>query len=172
MRIATIFIAAIASTATVGCAFSPVDRVAAGRYSEPEKINEFFGLTKESAMDIARSALQSSGYEVISFVTELGEVKTKTKEVLTPAICDCGSWNGTVISGSAISQFSILAKQLPDGKTSVKTSFSCSTTFVGTNLYGAATKVETYPCASRGAPENMFWEKFREIDMVRKQKPS
>ena len=120
-------------------------------------------------MDIARSAMQSSGYEVISFVPELGEVRTKSKTVPAPAVCDCGTWNGNVITGTADSVFIINVKNQTDGKTSVKADFGCATTFAGKNLYGVTTRVESYACASRGIAENQFWEKFREIDLVRRQ---
>ena len=123
-------------------------------------------------MDIARSALQSTGYEVISFVPELGEIRTKSKPVASPGMCDCGTWNGAVVTGNAESVFIVTAKNQTDGKVGVKAGFGCATTFSGTNLYGAVTKVETFNCASRGVIEGQFWEKFREIDMVRKQKPT
>lgn len=152
-----------------GCAFAPVDQVPVGKYTSPDSYNEFTKLSKESAMDIARSALQSSGYEVIGFVPELGEVRSKSKGVLTPTVCDCGSWNGNVITGTADSLFVINVKSQPGGGSSVKATFTCATTFSGKNLYGAVTRMETYACASRGTTENQFWEKFREIDMVRKQ---
>ena len=153
-----------------GCAFSPVERPPVTKYVDSQAVYEFSGITKDAAMEIARSSLQSNGYEVISFVPELGEVRTKAKLVSTPAVCDCGTWNGTVITGNAESVFIITSKNQSDGKVSVKGGFSCGTTFSGTNLYGAVTKVETYACASRGVAEGQFWEKFREIDMVRKQK--
>lgn len=153
-----------------GCAFSPVERVPVTKHFDSQAAIEFSGITKDAAMDIARSALQSSGYEVISFVPELGEVRTKSKIVPTPAMCDCGTWNGTVISGNAESVFVVIAKNQSDGKVAVKAGFGCATTFSGKNLYGVVTKVESYSCASRGIVEGQFWEKFREIDMVRKQK--
>ena len=76
---------------------------------------------------------------------------------------NCHNWN-------AESVFIVNAKNQSNGNVSVKAGFGCATTFSGKNLYGAVTKVETYRCASRGIAENQFWEKFREIDMVRKQK--
>lgn len=157
------------SAVLTGCAFSPVERPPITKYVDSQAAYEFTGLTKDEAMDIARSSLQSSGYEVISFVPELGEVRTKSKLVSTPAVCDCGTWNGAVITGNADSLFIVTVKNQSDGKVSVKGDFSCNTTFSGTNIYGAVTKVETYTCASRGVAESQFWEKFREIDMVRKQ---
>lgn len=154
-----------------GCAFSPVEQVPVAKYTPTDSVNEFVKLSKDNAMDIARSAVQSSGYEVISFVSELGEIRTKSKQVPIPATCDCGTWNGNVITGSAESVFIITVKNQGNEKVSVKAGFGCATTFVGKNLYGATTKVESYACASRGTAESQFWEKFREIDMVRKQKP-
>jgi hypothetical protein len=163
------FVFLLFSAALAGCAFSPVERPVATKYVDSQITHNFSGVTKDAAMDMARSALQSSGYEVISYVPELGEVITKSRLVNIPDICDCGTWNGSVVSGNADSMFIINAKDQVDGKVSVKSGFACSTTFSGKNIYGAVTRVETYICASRGVAENRFWEKFREIDMVRRQ---
>ena len=154
-----------------GCAFSPVEKAPITKYVDSQEVKEFSGLSKDAAMDIARSALQSTGYEVISFVPELGEIRTKTRLVATPAQCDCGTWNGNVVSGNADSVFIVTAKNQGENKVGVKAGFGCAVTFSGKNLYGAVTKVESYNCASRGVVEGQFWERFREIDMVRKQKP-
>jgi len=154
-----------------GCAFSGVDRPPIEKNVAQNVINEFpRSMSKDEAMDIARSALQSSGFELASFTPELAEVRTKARQVPIPAACDCGTWNGAVVQGTAMATYLITVDTPPGDKTLVKANFTCGTTFTGRNLYGATTKVETYQCASTGQMEQQFWEKFRQIYDVRRRK--
>jgi hypothetical protein len=153
-----------------GCAFAGVDRPPVEKNVPQTVINEFPRISTGEAMDIARSALQSAGFEVIAYTPELGEVRTKARQVPTPGACDCGTWNGSVIQGTALATYLITVDTPPPGdKALVKAKLTCGTTFTGRNLYGATTKVETYQCASTGQIEQQFWEKFRQINDVRRR---
>ena len=161
-------LAALSVAILSGCAFSSVDKVAPEKHTSQTVTKEYAKLTRESGMDIARSALQSTGYEIVSYLPELGEVRTKVRAIASPAMCDCGTWNGNVVTGTANSTFFINVDSLLSDKTAVKANFQCGITFTGRNLYGGVTRVETLQCASTGKLEEQFWEKFRQIESGRR----
>lgn len=136
-----------------GCAFSPVDRPIAAKHASPEKVWQVQNKNTSSVLDAVRAALESAGYEAASVTPELGELKTKVREVAIPEFCDCGTWNGGVIQGTAQSVLIATFKLQPNEEGVLKIGHRCATTFMGRNMYGAVTTQETYACASRGQTE-------------------
>ncbi|HEX4496526.1 MAG TPA: hypothetical protein VIE43_12715 [Thermoanaerobaculia bacterium] len=165
-------LAAVASWGLIGaCAFSSVNRVNFDRYSNQYQMEGTANLPVPAATDAAKSTLEAMGYDIQSVTPELGTILTKNVAVLTPATCDCGSWNGSPVSGTATSAFKVTVAPGPDAATSrVAIEHLCMTTFNGHNLYGATTRHEVYRCASRGGPERDFWDKFQRIMAAREAK--
>jgi len=131
------------------CAFSPVKRPTD---LGPVTDTYTYGASPEEALRAARSALEGAGYEVEVENKDLRLVRSRPRGVPTPAICDCGTWNGAKVAGTAFSQFSLTVNPEEAGS-SIAIEHRCGTNFTGQNLYGATTRAESYECASKGAPE-------------------
>lgn len=153
-----------------GCAFAPVDTPPIDKYSPKKSMLYINGATVEQGMDVARSALQSSGYEIHSFTPELGEVRTKNRLIQVPELCDCGTWNSSVVQGSADSNIVIIVKNDGDNRISLSAEHQCTNTFYGRNLYNQITVQQPLKCASRGTIEREFFEKIDAIASARKYK--
>ncbi len=151
------------------CAFAPVERPEKNKYFCDFMNSKVFIITLPQSMDIAKNALEAIGYEILTNNSELGLIRTKTKLVKIPEFCDCGTWNGSIINGSADSTIVVEFQEFEKEKISVSISMKCSTTFKGTNLHGATTRQETYDCASRGKIENEFWNFYEKIYKKRAQ---
>lgn len=150
-----------------GCAFSSVDRPNVEKFKPKITTASFPNLQKSDAMEIAGVALRSIGYEVGSATPELSEVKSVSKPAMVPQICDCGSWNGNQISGTADSMIAVTVENPGTALATLKINFVCATSFKGQNLFGATTRAETYQCASTGAIENQFLSNFGKIKAER-----
>lgn len=153
--------------ALTGCAFSSVDRPNVQQFKTRITSANFPLLQKGDALDIAGAAMRSIGFEVGSSTPELGEVKSAAKPALVPLVCDCGSWNGTQISGTADSVFSVSIERSGTSDALLKFNIACATNFKGQNLFGATTRNETYQCASTGVLEDRFLENFTKIKTER-----
>lgn len=136
-----------------GCAFSPVDKPVAAKHVSQEKLWRVESKDTLAVLDATKAAMESAGYETASSTPELGELKTKPKSLPIPEFCDCGTWNGSVVNGSAFSVVIATFTAQPNDEGTLKVSHGCATTFMGRNLYGAVTTQETYACASRGQTE-------------------
>jgi hypothetical protein len=150
-----------------GCAFSPVDRPSIEKYKPKVIVAAFPRMLKSDGMDISAAALRSVGYEVGASTPELGEVKSTARNVMVPQLCDCGSWNGTQITGTAESMISITVEDHGTESAVLKINHVCATNFKGQNLFGATTRNETYQCASTGSMENQLLDNFRKIKSER-----
>ena len=120
-------------------------------------------MSPEAATDAAKGALQGMGYEIQSVTEELGQLRTKVRAVATPKTCDCGTWNGSEVSGNAESSFVVTTAAQGTEKVILRIEHTCATTFTGRNLYGGTTRQETYQCASRGIVERQFWDTLRKV---------
>ncbi len=107
-------------------------------------------------LEATKAAFESAGYETASITPELGELKSKPRSVAIPDICDCGTWNGTVIGGSAY-------KAQPGDEGALQIGHFCGTEFRGRNLYGMVTRREAYACASRGQIETDLNQRIETI---------
>lgn len=150
-----------------GCAFSSVDRPNVEKYKPLVAAYSFPNLQKNDALDIAAAALRSIGFEVGATTPELGEVKSLARPAMVPLACDCGSWNGTQINGTADSMFSVAVANAGTENTTIRTHYACATNFKGQNLWGATTRNETYQCASTGVIERQFIDNFSRIKTER-----
>jgi len=158
---------AITAVSLTACAFSPVDVPPVEKHAPKVVLSQLQGVTVEQGMDAARSALQSSGYEVGAYTPELGEVKTKPRQLQVPEWCDCGTWNGSVVQGTADSIMTVVVKPDGDSRVSVAAQHSCANIFFGRNLYGVVTVQQPVQCASRGTVEREFVQKLEAIAKVR-----
>lgn len=147
----------------VSCAFSAVKRTPVDRYHGAFSREQAFSVEPAAALDIAKSSLESMGYEIQSVTPELGQLRTKALAVAIPNLCDCGTWNLDPVRGTADSFFTVKASQAASGSSMVTIEHVCGTNFAGQNLYGATTRREAYQCASRGIIENDFWVTFDKI---------
>jgi hypothetical protein len=146
-----------------GCAFAPVTRVPANRYYARFQHSQVVELGREDAMNAARSSLEAIGFEMQSVTPELGIIRTRPRVVMIPEVCDCGSWNGDTVHGTALSSMVITVKDAPAGPRAslIEIDHSCVFQFTGHNLYGGVTREETYACASRGGLESEFWQTLK-----------
>ncbi|MEI8122743.1 MAG: hypothetical protein WCI20_11880 [bacterium] len=161
----TILVAAI--VALSGCAFAPVDKPNIEKHGPRIVEVAFPNLKGADGLSIAEATLKSIGFEVAAMTAELNEVKTKTKPAMIPQICDCGSWNGNQITGTADSVMAVTVQNSGTVQANLKINFVCAASFKGTNLWGVTTRAETYQCASTGALEKQFVENFTKIKAAR-----
>jgi hypothetical protein len=164
------FIAIGAVLFASGCAFSPVNAPAPEKYTPLESKVEIKNLDKTQTLEVVKSALTSFGYEVVSVIPELGEVKTKNLQVQIPERCDCGTWNGNVVSGSAQSRMEVIVSNTQPTGTKAVIKHYCATEFYGRNIYGMITTQQPIVCASRGTIEKDVLDKIDRIAGARAQK--
>ena len=146
-----------------GCAFSAVKRPNVGQYLGQFPQSESFPFTVEEGLAASKSSIEAMGWETLAVNLAIGLVRSKPRPVTTPNICDCGTWNGATISGTADATLVVNLEPGGPGRTAVRVSVECVTNFAGQNLYGATTRRETYACASRGAVENEFWATLKRV---------
>lgn len=140
-----------------GCAFSAVRRPEINRYFDQFSRTQTFSISVGDAVMASKSSAEAMGYEILTVNSDLGLVRTKVRPVTIPDVCDCGTWNRVAINGTAESTLVVNSRPEGDNRASVSIDVQCITNFSGQNLYGATTRRETYPCASRGVIENEFW---------------
>jgi hypothetical protein len=171
MKLRTAAVLVVSAWGVVGaCAFAPVNQVNFDRYYNQFQKEGKVDLSVAVATDAAKSTLEAMGYDIQSVTPELGTILTKNVSVLTPAVCDCGSWNGSPVNGTAASSIKVSITAEGDSTSKVAIENFCGTTFNGQNLRGATTRHEVYRCASRGGPERDFWDKFQRIIAARASK--
>lgn len=151
------------TVALTGCAFSPVNRPNVDRYLHQFLQSQVFATTIQGGAEASKSALEVMGYETLTVNIDIGLVRTKVRQVTLPDVCDCGTWNGGTIHGTADSTVIVNVESKTDKEVSVQVSTQCITNFTGHNLYGVTTRQETYQCASRGVVENAFWSALRRV---------
>ena len=161
---------AVATSLSWGCAFSAVNRPDIGKHLSQLPREETFDLRANAALDAARSAAEAVGYEIQAVTEELGQVRTETRSVAVPQLCDCGTWNMSPVTGTGESVLVIRVTEEGDDQSKISLEHTCSTQFAGQNLYGATTRRESYQCASKGTIEADFWSALREIIKARKDK--
>jgi hypothetical protein len=151
-----------------GCAFSSVDRPNVNQFHNQFQQSKRLEVGKQDAIEMTKIALLSMGYEIHMADQYLGLVRTKTRNVPVPEIGDCGTWNSNIIQGAADSVLivNIAAPSLTESDVSLD--HQINTNFTGRNLYGAPTRIESYPCASKGVIENQFWTAIQKIIASRK----
>lgn len=140
------------------CAFSPVARVNYDRYYNQFPRTKTVPGESSAMLDAVRSSLEGMGYPDVKVNSDLAEVRTGSLAVPTPEACDCGTWNGSPVRGTAESAVLVKVTAAASDEVQVAIEQSCGTLFRGQNLYGATTRQEAYRCASRGAVERKFWE--------------
>lgn len=158
----TLALCAVAVLAT-GCAFSPVDRPAAAKHTPQAKVWQVKSKDVPAVLDAAKAAFESAGYETASITPELGELKSKPRPVAIPDLCDCGTWNGSVVGGSAQSALIATYKVQSGEEGALQINHMCGTEFRGRNLYGMVTRREAYACASRGQIETDLTQRIETI---------
>jgi hypothetical protein len=139
-----------------GCAFSAVKRPDITTTNNP--VVGSYNLSNKQATENASKALTIMGYTPVT--DSDGGIVTNMVAIPVPANCDCGTWNGKDVTGTANSQFKV--KFVGDGNVKMDLLFSCGVTFTATNLYGVPTRSEQYQCASKGIIERKFLDKFNE----------
>lgn len=159
-------IAVLAALFATGCAFSPVKRPNPQLFYNNFDHSRSVNLPVAEALDAARSAVEAVGFEVQSVTAELGLIRSKAMSVAIPAVCDCGTWNMSPVSGSAELALTVTVTAR-DAGAMVAVEGVCGTNFSGQNLYGATTRRETYQCASRGTLEQRFWTALGQIVATR-----
>ena len=144
------------------CAFSAVKRPDLTSTNKP--VVGSYNLSRAQATENANSTFTILGYKPVT--DSDGSIVTNLVPTPIPANCDCGKWNGSIVSGLANTQFRVSFS----GENTVKMALklSCVTTFTATNLYGMPTRREEYECASKGVIEQQFLDKFNEYTPPKK----
>jgi len=150
----TIVLALVVSLSS--CAFSAVKRPDLANTKSP--LVSSYNLSTSEATNNASNTLTIMGYTPIK--DSDGSIVTNLVPTPIPANCDCGTWNGTVVTGTADSQFRVSFSG--GSATKMNLRFSCIATFTATNIYGVPTRSEKYECASKGVLEQKFLDKFNE----------
>jgi hypothetical protein len=148
----------VALAGTAGCAFSPVNRPALNKYGSSITPSKSFSATSEAALKAAELSIVDIGYTVDAVTPELEGLRSKVLSVMIPGPCDCGTWNGNEVTGSASSMLEVRATPDGPGSVSVRLTHTCAVQFTGRNIYYMPTRRETYPCASTGTVERKFWD--------------
>ena len=146
-----------------GCAFSPVTRPNPAQYLGQFRQQDTFSDTVENGTDAAKATIEALGWEILTTNPDLGLARSKTRKVIIPDVCDCGSWNGGTIAGTADGVLVVNLESKGQNESTVKVSLECVTNFTGRNLHGATTRQETYACASRGIVEGQFLDTFSRV---------
>lgn len=159
-----IFFALSTLIAVSGCAFSAVKRPNPGQYQSRFPLSQTISVLIPEAAEASKSSIEAMGWETLTVNAAIGIVRSKARPVVIPALCDCGTWNGSVVSGTADATLVVnLESGSAEGTTLVRLSVECVTNFAGQNLYGATTRRETYGCASKGGIENEFWATLKRV---------
>lgn len=145
------------------CAFSPVRRPEVKPHVSRAPEGMALDLSVGDAVEASKEALEAMGYEILTANPALGLVRTKVRSIPVPEKCDCGTWNASPVKGTAESTVIVNTQSEGEDKVSISISMECITNFTGQNLYGATTRRETYPCASRGIIEQEFWPTLQRI---------
>ena len=146
--------------ALTGCAFSAVTRVNPTQYSAQIKKEASYTASVEQATEAAKNAIEAMGWTIQTTNPAMGVVRSLVRPVTVPEVCDCGTWNGKAVAGTADSVIVVNVDTSAEGLSEVKVGVECMVNFRGTNLYGVTTRQEAYACASRGQVENTFWETY------------
>jgi hypothetical protein len=140
-----------------------VNRPDPAKYAASIEKTQTLKVSDENARVASRKTLEAMGYEIQAFTPELHLVSTKPHAVGTPAVCDCGTWNGSDVSGAAQSTLKLTTQAVDDSVSVLKLEHTCAANMTGRNLYGGITHQETYQCASRGVVEKEFWNTLRTV---------
>ena len=146
-----------------GCAFASVNRPSIDLYNQNIVPKETIALNSSATLDIAKDALEGMGYEIQTINKDLRLVRTKPLSVIVPNVCDCGTWNGNTISGTANSMIIVKVVAASAESSTLTIEHECFVNFAGHNLYGITTRSESYQCASRGIIEKEFWYTLNRI---------
>ena len=152
-----------------GCAFAPVHQTPYDLYFNQFSRENTVDMASGATLDAVKATLLAMGYEIQAVTPELGTILTKVRQVPIPVQCDCGSWNGAVVNGTADSAFQVTVSKIGEGQSRIVIDQTCGTVFNGQNLYGATTRHEVYRCASRGIIERNFWDTLGKIQAARLQ---
>jgi len=152
-----------------GCAFSSVDRPNVDKYQPLLSTAETFQVPENIALEKSQLALKALGYQLEPVVPELALVRTRPRNVITPAVCDCGEWNGRQVSGYASSSVELRLDRQGADAVRIGLRHSCVVNFTGRNLFHIPTHRETYECASRGRVENEVWDALRRVFRAQNQ---
>lgn len=142
---------------TNGCAFSPVKRTPIKKYSGTFAKTHTVELGYVESFRAVREALSAMGYSVQAESTALGVVRTAPVSMLAEGICDCGTWNGSHLSGPVSSMITVGITAQTATRCTIGITHQCVAAFHGRNLKGSITREESYECASMGRVENNFW---------------
>lgn len=143
-----------------GCAFSSVTRVSPAQYAAQIKREASYSASVEQATEAAKNAIEAMGWAIQTSNPAMGVARSLVRPVTVPEVCDCGTWNGKAVAGTADSVVIVNVETAEDGLSRVKLGVECMVNFRGTNLYGVTTRQEAYACASRGSIESTFWETY------------
>ena len=146
-----------------GCAFSAVKRPNPAQYLNQFPQSQALPLSVERSAEASKSAIEAMGWETLTVNAAIGLVRSKARPVTIPNICDCGTWNGGAVNGTADATLVVNMESTGSDSTTVRISVECVTNFAGQNLYGATTRRESYACATRGAIENEFWATLKRV---------
>jgi len=141
------------------CAFAPVNKPILKKNKAPVK--GFYNISSKELFKYSSLALENMGYKIVKLDLENGEIHTDLskagiKIVQVQGNCDCGSWNGSPVTGVAGSAIiaKVLALNPEESKIEIKARFFVH--FTGRNLYGMPTSVADYECESLAGLENQY----------------
>lgn len=140
------------------CAFASVDRPDLTKYNATIVHQRTIGLSRGEALEAAKAAAQSLGFKISFFNQNMGELRSDPMSVPSAGHCDCGTWNGSQVEGSANAILKARAREVGAKQTNLWVQVLYVTNFTANNLYGMTTRRETYQCASLGTAELGFWE--------------
>jgi len=141
------------------CAFAPVKKPILKKDKAP--VNGFYNISSKELLKYASLGLENMGYKISVLDEEKGEIHTDLskagiKITQVQGNCDCGTWNGSPVTGLSGSAFTIrvLALKPEESKVEIKARFFVR--FTGRNLYGMPTSSAEYECESLTRLENQY----------------
>lgn len=161
-----IFFVLAACLSLNACAFAPVERP---KVDHNRRYERTYQLDLAQTFQAAKQAADTMGYGIQSSDQDLGEIVTFPKQIKVGGNADCGTWNGSPISGNVASTLEIRVEKAGKAASRVHLEHLLKGQFTGRNLYGMVTRQERYFCASHGVVERQYLAVLDEI-VSRKEK--
>ena len=139
-----------------GCAFAKVQQPDQGLYRVRKERS--FEATPSQMVQAMKRAYEKAKYSVDESGQDPSMVISKNRDIPIIQGCDCGSWNGAKVYGTANSRLvASLGLEADTNSIRVTLDHQCTTNFTGTNIYGAVTRRESYRCATTNKVESDIW---------------
>lgn len=151
----------LALTALFGsaCAFSAVNRP---KIPGQTAVEDDFEGGEDTVFAATKDVLGSMGFNVTFSDPTLRMATTNTTMVPIEDNCDCGTWNGRPVKGTADLSLSVITRGVEKGASAVAIDAIYKVKFTGRNTYGAVTRQEFYRCRSTGRKEEDFFRRLQE----------